>query len=140
MKPRNHYRIIIGIDTGVETGFALWDKDVRKLVTVGSYMIHEAMDMVKAYAGPATLIRVEDARKAVHGRQNDAHKLRGAGSVMRDAKIWEDFLTDQGIDFEMLRPRKQFTKLSVEAFNKITGWAGRTNNHARDAAMLVYGY
>ncbi|HEY4208002.1 MAG TPA: hypothetical protein VGM31_14360 [Puia sp.] len=140
MIARKQYRIVIGIDTGVETGFAMWDKELRRLVIVESRMIHEAMDTVKGFAGPATLVRVEDARQAVYGRQNDAHKLKGAGSVMRDAKIWEDFLTGLGLDFEMLRPRKQFTKLSSEAFQKITGWAGRTNNHARDAAMLVFGY
>ena len=31
------------------------------------------------------------------------------------------------------------TKWSAEVFADMTGWKGRTSNHARDAALLVYG-
>ena len=30
------------------------------------------------------------------------------------------------------------TKKKVEDFTRMTGWTGRTNEHARDAAMLVF--
>lgn len=42
--------IYVGIDTGVETGFSEWDNRERKLLTVCSLKIHEAMDRVKELA------------------------------------------------------------------------------------------
>lgn len=107
------------------------------------YSIDWAMIVVKDNAlfyDNDILVRVEDARQAKYGRQKDAHRLRGAGSVMRDAKIWEDFLTREKIPFEMIRPRKGFTKWKADTFNRFTGWKGRSTSHGRDAAMLVYGY
>lgn len=138
--PRPKPVFVIGIDSGVQTGFAVWSPSEKKLLVVSTEMIHIALERVKFYARAGALVRVEDARLAKYGRQMDAYKLRGAGSVMRDAKIWEDFLTDLKIPFEMLRPRKEFTKLSADTFRRMTGYLETTNEHGRDAAMLVYGY
>lgn len=85
-------------------------------------------------------VRVEDARKAKFNRQQEMYKAQGAGSVMRDAKIWEDFLADLQIDYEMVRPKKDLTKWNSETFKNITGYAGASSEHARDAALLVYGF
>ena len=65
--------------------------------------------------------------------------LMGAGSVKRDSVIWQDALTDWGIPFEMVPPRAGATKWDADTFARITGYKGRTSNHARDAALLVYG-
>lgn len=102
-------------------------------------MIHEALDIVLTVAKANNLlVRVEDARqRRWFGPRSDA-KLQGAGSVKRDAKIWEDFLTDKKIPFEMVPPQFNTTKLKAEAFKKITKWKYATNEHARDAAMLVF--
>lgn len=142
LKPPPKPVFVIGIDTGVETGFAKWLPAEKRLEIVRTVPIHVAMMLVEPLmdSDMPALVRVEDARQAKYGRQMDAYKLRGAGSVMRDAKIWEDFLTDLKIPFEMVRPRKQFTKLSADTFQRITGYMETTNEHGRDAAMLVYGY
>lgn len=140
------YKYIIGIDTGVKTGYASYTPETKQLLTVETMAIHRAMDWVKelaracAGAGWEIFVRVEDPRQAVFGRRLEMHKLKGAGSVMRDAKIWDDFLKDLGVDYEMIRPRKNFTKLDPTAFQKITGFTGVTSQHGRDAAMLIYGY
>jgi hypothetical protein len=121
----------------------VWLKPAKKLVRVESMMIHQAMRLVELASvdyKEVILVRVEDARQATYGRDMDAHRIRGAGSVMRDAKIWEDFLTSLGVDFEMVRPRKEFTKFTAKKFKSMTGYEGTTNEHGRDAAMLVYGY
>jgi len=141
--PKKKPSAVIGIDTGVKTGFAKWIPAENKLTVIMTYSIDWAMLVVKDNAlfyDFDILVRVEDARQANYGRQNDAHRARGAGSVMRDAKIWQDFLTREKIPFEMVRPRKQFTKWPADVFNRFTGWKGRTTSHGRDAAMLVYGY
>jgi hypothetical protein len=41
------------------------------------------------------------------------------------------------IDFKLVRPTRK--KLKADAFNKITGIIGRTNQEQRDAGMLVFG-
>lgn len=137
------YKYLIGIDCGVQTGFCVyskWDKRIRKIDTL---KIHVAMLAVRnwhsQYPGEV-LVRVEDARQATFGRQLDFHKAQGAGSVKRDAKIWEDYLEDLGVDYEMVRPNKKTTKWTAETFKKVTGHSEGGSEHARDSAMLVYGF
>ena len=142
--------IYIGIDTGVHTGYAVYDTRIQQLTAVGTDKIHNVMQLVSGLKdvagekGDAIRVRVEDARKRTWYGFNTAAKdrarLQGAGSVKRDAQIWEDFLTDLGVDFEMVAPKNNATKLTAESFRQLTGWTGKTNEHGRDAAMLVYGF
>lgn len=130
--------ICIGIDCGVNTGFAVWNSLSRIFIEIETLPIHKAMALVSFYAQTREIkVRVEDARQVRF--KTDPVKLKGAGSVCRDAKIWEDFLTDKGIPFEMVRPNKRITNWTAEQFKVRTGYQGRTSTHARDAAMLVYG-
>lgn len=41
--------------------------------------------------------------------------------------------------FEMVHPKDNRTKLSVQLFAKYTKYEARTSEHSRDAAMLVFG-
>lgn len=142
--------IYIGIDTGTNTGIAVWDNRQRSFVSVGCMMIHQAMKMVEEYqqkaleAGTRCIVRVEDPRQRTWyenmSREAERKKLQGVGSVKRDASIWEDYLTDLGVEFEMVAPKRNVTKLSQDRFKVITGWQNRTNEHGRDAAMLVFGF
>lgn len=133
--PRHRY--VIGIDSGLNTGFAIWDRQDKTLECF-SLMIHQAFELILKYR-PECFVRVEDARlrKYITGGRE---KLQGAGSIKRDAKIWEDFLIDKNIPFEMVSPKNNRTKLDEVKFKRITGFKGRTNQHARDAAMLVYNF
>ena len=135
------YKYYIGIDTGVNTGFAVWNIAKKQFDEVSTYMIHEAMSKIKQAVDfdPEIFVMVEDARKRKWFGNAGREQLQGAGSVKRDAKIWEDFLTDMKIDFEMVAPKNNKTKMDAEFFKKATGWAGKTNEHSRDAAMLVMG-
>ncbi len=135
------YQLIIGIDTGKNTGFATYSPITRRLLSVETLPIHKAMQ--KVYTASKTmkvLVRFEDARKRKWFGNAGKEKLQGAGSIKRDAVIWEDYLKDLGIPFEAVAPKSNKTKLSAEAFKKLTGWSGRTSNHGRDAAMLVIGF
>jgi len=135
--------ILIGIDTGTNTGFAVYNTTGRILERVDCLMIHDAIIQVIQYQNDPSIeiqrVRVEDARLARFGRQNqrDSFKLQGAGSVKRDASIWEDFLTAYKIPFEMVRPNKRITKWDSSTFKRYFKWPGRTNSHSRDAALLV---
>lgn len=136
-------KILIGIDTGVHTGFAVaFDHgEGGELQKVQSLSITQAMQSVLEYEDEHDLkdimLYIEDARKRTWftgGRE----KAQGVGSVKRDAQIWEDWCKEQGINFKLIHPAANATKKKVEDFTRMTGWAGRTNEHGRDAAMLVF--
>jgi len=134
------YRYIICIDPGVNTGYAIWDNADKRFIIIDTASIHLVMDVVKKRNGITTLVRVEDARKRKWFGNAGREKLQGVGSIKRDCKIWEDFLIELGIKFELVAPKNNKTKLSADNFNKLTKWDKRTSQHARDAAMLAYGY
>lgn len=138
--------LVCGIDPGVNTGFAVWDTTRRQLLRVDTLRITDALLAVLALQEGGGEIRVvfEDARlrKWLPREMSNSEyrgKLMGAGSVKRDCEIWEEFCTSEGIPFEAVPPRKGLTKWTAESFARVTGWNGRTSNHARDAAMLVFG-
>ncbi len=140
--------IYIGIDTGVDTGYAEWSTVQRCFISVRTLKIHKAMSYVKdlheTHPGEV-IVRIEDARlRKWFGtermtREEERTRLQGVGSVKRDAVVWEDFLHDIGVKFEMVAPRHNVTKLGSDQFKAYTKWAKRTSEHARDAAMLVFG-
>ena len=43
-------------------------------------------------------------------REEERKRLQGVGSVKRDATIWEDYLTELGVEFEMVAPKRNITK------------------------------
>ena len=138
--------VYIGIDTGVHTGIAVWNSERKEFAVVDTMKIHEAMNFVYGYVDSDIpfQVRFEDARqrKWIPMSKNMTAELgraQGAGYVKAHCQIWEDFLTDYQIPFEAIAPRRNITKLSADQFGRITGYKGRTSEHARDAAMLVYG-
>lgn len=144
---RKKYKFYIGIDTGVTTGFAIWSREEKKLICVDGLKIHIAMGRIqqmKIIHPGEVFVRVEDARlRTWIPRQKDekaeAGRRQGAGSVMRDASIWEDFLNDENIPFELVAPRNNKTKMKADYFKQLTKYEGKTNAHGRDAAALVIG-
>ncbi|MCH7381309.1 hypothetical protein [Acinetobacter higginsii] len=138
--------IRIGIDCGVKTGFAVATKGV--LNRVETLTITKAMEVVRELhkQHPDLIVRIEDARLRKWFGRIDAEQAKygagvreGMGSVKRDCSIWEQFCIEQGIKFDLVHPAANMTKTKDEYFKKITGWVGRTSEHSRDAAMLVYG-
>jgi len=133
------YDLLIGIDPGKNTGFAIVSHGM--LGFVGSVMIHQAFAIIEGYieTGMKIKVYIEDSRN-VSRAFGGAAKAQGAGSIKRDCNIWEDYLIDSGIDYQFIRPGKRSNlKMESSAFAKLTGWKGRTNSHGRDAAMLVFG-
>ena len=130
----------IGIDPGKNTGIAAYDDKMRELTLVECLPIHRAMEAVLELSGRTDVYVIfEDARQRTWFGERSAVKLQGAGSVKRDCTIWEDFLSDKGIAFRAIPPVKGATKLTDQRFKMITRWTGRSNEHSRDAAMLVFG-
>ncbi len=137
--------IYIGIDPGTHTGVAVWDTREGKFLSLGTLLIHRAMTFILTWSlkaeetGQEIQVVFEDARQRKwYGKESNA-KRQGAGSVKRDCSIWEDFCRDYQIPFVAVPPMKGGTKVDESYFKTISGWKGRTSNHARDAAMLVIG-
>lgn len=142
--------VYIGIDPGEKTGFAVWDGASRAFREVATLPLWKALEEVKrwnyacASQGRALLVVFEDARKRnwFPAERNNAEyrgRLMGAGAAKRDARIWEEYLEAAGITFEARKPQAGMTKWNADYWAHITGWKGRTSEHARDAALLVFG-
>lgn len=136
-------KILIGIDTGVHTGFAVaidrGNGGELKQVTclTITQAMHQVNELIIQHGKGSLQLIIEDARQRTWftgGRE----KAQGVGSVKRDAQIWEDWCKENDINFKMIHPKNNSTKYKADTFKKITGWTGRTNEHARDAAMLVF--
>ena len=156
--------LFIGIDPGEHTGLAVWDSATRSFRVVATLPLHKAMQEVHKWTHAAELtcyrkdkpvhVVCEDARQRTwfapeRNASEYRGKLMGAGAAKRDVRIWEEFLEDRDVSgswlespfltFEMHKPQKGGTKWPAETFANITGYTGRTSEHSRDAALLVYG-
>lgn len=135
--------ICIGIDPGTHTGLAVWDTNEGRFLSLETVPIHQALIKVMMWrdrVGHDLQVVFEDARQRKWFGKGDTNaKAQGAGSIKRDCSIWEDFCKDYQIPVIVVPPKKGCTKLSASYFKAISGWTGKTSNHARDAAMLVIG-
>ena len=132
--------LIVGVDPGVSTGFAIWSRPERKLIDVATLGITAAMTRVRLMSDAGSLHSVvfEDARLRTWFGSKGREALMGAGSIKRDCSIWQEFLEGLvGVPFRPVSPQSKGAKVDAERFAKLTGWHGRTSEHARDAAMLV---
>jgi hypothetical protein len=133
--------VIVGIDPGVNTGLATWCPKSRRLGGVQSMSAVRAMNAVLQLHQRGELLRVvfEDARLRQWFGTKGREALQGAGSIKRDCSMWQEFLEFHGIPYKAVSPQGKGAKFDAAAFERLTGWRERTNEHARDAAMLVYG-
>jgi hypothetical protein len=90
------------------------------------------------------LVICEDARlRRSFGRMDKlqakygAAVREGAGAAKRDAKIWDDYLRSLGVPYLMRKPAA--TKYDAQTFARMSAWPDRTNEHQRDAGMIVLG-
>lgn len=133
--------MIVGIDPGVNTGFAVWSPAAKAFTEVASFSAAEAMlrlQMMRAN-GVVKLVVFEDARLRTWFGTKGKESLQGAGSIKRDCAILADWLALLDVPAKPMSPKAKGAKVDAARFAKLTGWQHRTNEHARDAAMLVWG-
>lgn len=138
--------IYIGIDPGVKTGVAIWDSDQKKFIDVYTVGIIAAMRHVLRNTAIQTKpieVRYEDARLRRYFGSSGREKLQGAGSIKRDCSIWEEFLEElyqnKLLTYRKISPLSKGRKVNATTFAKMARWSAPTNEHGRDAAMLVIG-
>ena len=138
-EPITEKRLLIGIDCGVKTGYAVYDQIDKKLVAVETRTIISAMQQIRFLIDTVAEVRIEDARLRKWFGNAGKERLQGVGSVKRDSAIWEEFCEYYCIPYKLIHPKDNMTKTTAEYFRKLTGWEKRTSVHARDAAALCIG-
>lgn len=133
--------LIFGIDPGTHTGVALWDCAAQRFKLLQALQVHRALELVASTCLASQVpVIFEDARQRQWFGHSGREKLQGAGAAKRDAAIWEHFLEDRGIPYIARAPSSGSTKWPALRFRQLTGWEEQTNEHARDAGVLVYGF
>lgn len=134
--------IIVGLDPGTHTGVAVWDCAAQRFQSVQALPVHRALEFVGGLIETTPLLPVifEDARQRKWFGHDARQKQQGAGAAKRDAAIWDDFLEDKGVPYLARCPAAGSTKWPADRFRNLTGWTATTNEHARDAGVLVFGY
>lgn len=142
---------IIGIDPGTKTGLACWCPIRKKLLCLETLSIHRAMFLVGSILERADhhQVFIEDPNTFIPFSKSNmvgiTAKMQGAGSVKRDFAIWLAYLKDvglelaQSIDIVAVKLQGTLKKMPQPEFKRLTGWQYSTTEHARDAALLVYG-
>lgn len=123
--------VVVGIDPGVTTGFAVWSLSGDNLTACDSFGIVEAM--ARTLEERPALLVVEDARM----RGGRPQASMGAGSVRRDCSIWQEWAEHHQIPVKFISPADKGAKLSAAQFQALTGWSEGLNEHARDAAAIA---
>lgn len=134
-------KIYIGIDPGVKTGFAVSiDKCLTEVITLDIDTAKQrVLDVFNNHPEAAISLRIENPNLRKWYGANANAKKQGAGSIKRDYSIWKKFLNHHAIPYQEVNPKTIKTKLSAQSFASLTKWNGRTSEHSRDAAMMIFG-
>lgn len=145
------YKYYIGIDPGTKTGLTIYNRETKSIDLLKSGTALKMMYVLMAHPWNKLIkfgqvfVRMEDARlrKWIPKQKTETAergRREGAGYVKAHCAIWEDFFKIWGIPHELVAPKNNKTKVDAEYFRMLTGYKEKTNNHSRDAAMLVVGY
>lgn len=133
---------LIGIDPGANTGIAVYkDGKLCELYTVAPWNIAAFIVSIN----PARVI-YEDSRltSPVWSRGTSAAArikiARSVGQVDAWCSLIVAVCGELGIPAHGISPKGKGAKLDAAQFAHMTGWAGRCNQHERDAAMVAWPY
>ena len=134
----------IGIDPGVNTGFAVWDSEEKQFVEISTLDFWRAIDRVNDfwYEEDLTIV-IEDPGQhrttyARHRTQKGQNRInQNVGAANREATLLIERFRQLGYTVIPVKPVRR--KLTAGDFKQVTGYTGRTSEHGRDAGMLVFG-
>ncbi len=141
--------VAIGIDPGRQTGFAVWQRRLGQFAELTSVDFWSAVERLSDYYhrfGSGLLVVVEDPgkNKPVFAERLEGSSVRASlrraqnvGMNKEHARLLIEFCEMRGIAVRKVRPTRK--KWNADAFRRMTGYDGRTSQHARDAGRLVFG-
>ncbi|MEJ8294137.1 hypothetical protein WKI45_15005 [Delftia tsuruhatensis] len=134
--------VILGMDPGANTGVAVFvDGQLVELLTIPPHHIERTL----AARMPSRVV-FEDSRLQSHTwtrakTQAASQKMaRNVGQVDARCADITSHCADLGIPAHGISPAAKGGKLDAQRFGAVTGWTGRSNEHERDAAMVVWPY
>lgn len=133
-------KIYIGIDPGIVSGFAIWQPKAKVLENVDSFKLHQLFSKLETLNAKFDMrVFVENPNTWIgfYGK-SEPSRLQGAGAVKQTYKHIIEFLADNKIDYTPTKLQGNMKKVKSELFKQITGYQGTTNEHGRDAAMIVF--
>ena len=132
--------VVIGIDPGANTGIAIYHGGkLTSLHTIDPYRIAE-------YVAGAARVVFEDSRltsfvfTTAMSRASALKMARNVGEIDAWCKLIVALCADLGIPAHGISPKGKGAKVKAPAFDALTGWAGSSNEHTRDAAMVAWPY
>ena len=141
-------KIYIGIDPGTHTGMAMWYKKAKTLeiLTTDFWGCIDKIDMLRKLGIDIECI-IEDPglNKGMHWHKHN-HKgsfalandiAQKVGGNKREARLLIEYCIKEVIRYVGVKPTS--SKWNDGYFKSVTGYEGRSSQHARDAAKLVYG-
>lgn len=135
--------LILGIDPGASTGVAVFEHGaLSRLITIDPAHIGRLLDGHQ----PERVI-FEDSRLQSHVWAGAAKTKAAAIKIGRnvgEVDAWCKLIVaecgERGIPAHGISPKSKGSKLDAAQFAAATGWAGRSNEHERDAAMVAWPY
>lgn len=133
---------ILGIDPGSHTGVAIFRAgQLCELRTIEPHQIDALLSELK----PARVV-FEDSRLQSHtwskapSRAAAAKMARNVGEIDAWCRLITAICARLGIAAHGISPLAKGAKVKAEQFAALTGWAGSSNEHTRDAAMVAWRY
>lgn len=138
-------RFFVGIDPGINTGYAVYDAHLKEIVKMETTTFWSVFDLIETHYPFNTVIVIETPKKTrLYARQDglEGHRQRekvaaNAGGNAREAELLADGLELSGYTVLRITPTRH--KLDAKEFARITKITKQTNQHVRDAVMLVFG-
>lgn len=134
--------IIIGIDPGAHTGMAVYTGGVLTMLdTIDPVLIADVL----RERMPARVV-FEDSRlqsktwTTTASRAAALKMARNVGQVDAWCTLIVAICDILGVPAHGISPAGKGAKVDAVAFARITGWAGKSNEHNRDAAMVAWPY
>jgi hypothetical protein len=145
--PSKRADIVIGIDPGVQTGYAAWSRHRKQFTELLTLSFWAAYDRVTSF-GPSEIeivIENPDSKRAMYNRTESVIHARqrerlatNIGSNRREASLLIERFQSLGYNVRAVSPIKE-RKWDAEQFRRLTKYKGSTSQHVRDAGRLVFG-
>lgn len=131
--------LIIGIDPGIVSGFAIYDQQLKQLTKVTSFKLFQLFEEIASIQGGDVFVRIENPNTwfGFKGKADPA-RLQGAGAVKQTFKHTIEFLEFFKVEYQTVSLHSAQKKVNSDNFKRTTGWNKATNEHGRDAAMLCF--
>lgn len=133
---------VIGLDPGAKTGVAVFDGGALVgMFTVAPKDVAGLLDAQKP-----DFVAFEDSRMQGHTWSRPTSPLamrkiaRNVGQIDAWCSLIAAACADRNIPFASVSPKSKGRKIGASAFAASMNWSARTNQHARDAAMVAHPY